>query len=370
MKRFALASAALCLLLLGVGPSYAQQTKNQQVVSVFREVVARPSQSTVRVLVNGKEAALGAVVADCVPILLYDPGAHVIACVHAGWRGTVARVTGAALAAMATLGTRPGDVIAGIGPAIGPDRYQVGEEVAQAVRECFGERAGQVIRPDGTGRWLCDLWSANQRGGRWVLAALPAVVLVALALFLVPTKPVASALLVAAVAAAPRVQKFLGAPVFAFLGRASFGLYLVHMPVFCSLGCGVYLFLCRRAGWVHSTAGLAASAISLMGSVLAAWLFYRLVDGPAIVTGTLRLYLFWNTVTPTISVFRSSLGRKTSAIRSSFHTQSAFTTTSVTNAGAERGTITRSSTRKCVAPSVSDDSISSRGIARKNAVSM
>src|SRR5215471_4812669 len=105
---------------------------------------------------------LGAVVADCVPMLLYDPGAQVIACVHAGWRGTVARVSGAALAAMATLGTKPRDVIAGIGPAIGPDRYQVGEEVAQAVHECFGERASLVIRPDGTGRWLCDLWSANR----------------------------------------------------------------------------------------------------------------------------------------------------------------------------------------------------------------
>ena len=105
---------------------------------------------------------LGAVVADCVPILLYDPGAHVVACVHAGWRGTVAGVTGAALAAMTALGTRPADVIAGIGPAIGPDRYQVGEEVAAAVRECFGARATQVIRPDGTGRWRCDLWSANR----------------------------------------------------------------------------------------------------------------------------------------------------------------------------------------------------------------
>jgi YfiH family protein len=101
-------------------------------------------------------------VADCVPIVLYDPGAHVLACVHAGWRGTVAGVTGAALAAMAALGTRPADVVAGLGPAIGPDRYQVGEEVAQAVRERFGGRTGQVIRPDGTGRWLCDLWSANR----------------------------------------------------------------------------------------------------------------------------------------------------------------------------------------------------------------
>jgi YfiH family protein len=106
--------------------------------------------------------ALGAVVADCVPIVLYDPGAHVIACVHAGWRGTAARVTDAALAAMVTLGTRPADVIAGIGPAIGPDRYQVGEDVAAAARECFGERAPLVIRPDGTGRWLFDLWSANR----------------------------------------------------------------------------------------------------------------------------------------------------------------------------------------------------------------
>jgi YfiH family protein len=106
--------------------------------------------------------ALGALVADCVPIVLYDPAAHVLACVHAGWRGTVARVTGAALAAMAALGTRPGDVVAGIGPAIGPDRYQVGEDVAAAARECFGEHAPLVIRPDGTGRWLFDLWSANR----------------------------------------------------------------------------------------------------------------------------------------------------------------------------------------------------------------
>ena len=57
-----------------------------------------------------------------------------LACVHAGWRGTVAGVTGAALDAMAALGTRPGDVIAGIGPAIGPDRYQVGEDLSRRRR--------------------------------------------------------------------------------------------------------------------------------------------------------------------------------------------------------------------------------------------
>ena len=105
---------------------------------------------------------LAVLVADCVPIVIYDPRAHVLACVHAGWRGTVARVTEATLATMAILGARPQDVIAGIGPAIGPDRYQVGAEVAQAARETFGDRASLVLRPDGTGRWLFDLWAANR----------------------------------------------------------------------------------------------------------------------------------------------------------------------------------------------------------------
>jgi hypothetical protein len=103
---------------------------------------------------------LAVLVADCVPVVLYDPRARVLACVHAGWRGTVARATGAALAAMETLGARPADVRAGIGPAIGPDRYQVGAEVADAARDAFGPRA--FLRPDGTGAWLFDLWAANR----------------------------------------------------------------------------------------------------------------------------------------------------------------------------------------------------------------
>lgn len=101
-------------------------------------------------------------VADCVPIVLYDPGAHVLACVHAGWRGTVRRVTEAAVTAMAALGSRPGDIRAALGPAIEADRYQVGDEVAEAAREAFGSTAGTIVRPDGTGRWLFDLWAANR----------------------------------------------------------------------------------------------------------------------------------------------------------------------------------------------------------------
>jgi YfiH family protein len=93
---------------------------------------------------------LAILVADCVPIVLYDPAAHVLACVHAGWRGTVARTAQAALAAMRSLGTRPEDVIAGIGPSVAAGSYQVGEEVAAAARNAFGEEVVGTAR-DGSG---------------------------------------------------------------------------------------------------------------------------------------------------------------------------------------------------------------------------
>lgn len=106
---------------------------------------------------------LAILAADCVPVVLYDP-AGMLACVHAGWRGTVARACAAAVDAMVRLGARSADIVAGIGPAIGADRYQVGPEVAAAAEAEFGaaSEAEGVIRPDGTGRWLFGLAAANR----------------------------------------------------------------------------------------------------------------------------------------------------------------------------------------------------------------
>jgi hypothetical protein len=102
-------------------------------------------------------------VADCVPVILYDPVAHVLACVHAGWRGTVAHVAQAAITAMRPLGASAQNVIAGIGPAISPTAYQVGEQVTAAAREAFGPRADALLRPAGPGHWTFDLWAANRQ---------------------------------------------------------------------------------------------------------------------------------------------------------------------------------------------------------------
>jgi YfiH family protein len=89
--------------------------------------------------------------ADCQPIFLVDPGRQghgpAVAVVHAGWRGTVADVVGATLAAMqAAYGTHPGDVHAALGPAIQSCCYGVGEEVAAAWRNRAGGDASAALK--------------------------------------------------------------------------------------------------------------------------------------------------------------------------------------------------------------------------------
>ncbi len=99
--------------------------------------------------------------ADCVPILLYDPRRPAVGVVHAGWRGTLARVAPAAVQAMTErYGSRPGDLIAGIGPSIGPCHYSVGPEVVEQTRQAFPE-AGDELLPRVNGGHHLDLWAAN-----------------------------------------------------------------------------------------------------------------------------------------------------------------------------------------------------------------
>jgi len=71
--------------------------------------------------------------ADCIPLLLYDPRHHAVCAIHAGWRGTVARIAEKAASAMTeTYGTQPSDLVAQIGPGISLDSFEVGQEVYDA----------------------------------------------------------------------------------------------------------------------------------------------------------------------------------------------------------------------------------------------
>ena len=108
--------------------------------------------------------ALGVRVADCVPILLADPGAKVIAAVHAGWRGTVGDIVGKTVRKMCYLGASAEDIHAAIGPHISMANYEVGEEVARAVLEVVGEENLTLrhLRPAGeSGKFLCGLGAVN-----------------------------------------------------------------------------------------------------------------------------------------------------------------------------------------------------------------
>ncbi len=98
--------------------------------------------------------AIGVVVADCVPLLLYDPEHHVAAAVHAGWRGTAAEIAAKAVRTMVQhCGTRPGSLVAGIGPAIGRCCYEVSGEIARVL----------PTAEERDGRWCADLVEANRR---------------------------------------------------------------------------------------------------------------------------------------------------------------------------------------------------------------
>jgi YfiH family protein len=104
--------------------------------------------------------------ADCAPVLLFDPQRRVVGLAHAGWKGTLAKISAAmARAMMERYGSRPYELIAGVGPAIGPCHYAVGPEVVEQTRAAFPRAADELLIPVNGGYHL-DLWTANVRALR------------------------------------------------------------------------------------------------------------------------------------------------------------------------------------------------------------
>ena len=126
-----------------------------------RDLAEKPLQADI-ITTDNPKVTLFMRYADCVPLLFHDPKKGVVALSHAGWLGTVRGVATATLAAMRQrYGTDPRDVRAAIGPSIGPDHYEVGEDVAEKVRAAYGVRAESLLEPHGE-RFHLDLWKANR----------------------------------------------------------------------------------------------------------------------------------------------------------------------------------------------------------------
>jgi hypothetical protein len=103
---------------------------------------------------------IGVSTADCVPILIYDTHARAIAAAHAGWRGTVARIGSKTVAAMLQrYSMSAADLKVVIGPSIGPDAFEVGDEVYEAFSQAGFDMNEIAFKRNG--KWHIDLWQAN-----------------------------------------------------------------------------------------------------------------------------------------------------------------------------------------------------------------
>lgn len=97
--------------------------------------------------------------ADCVPIVLYDPVRVALGLVHAGWKGTVGGIVGKAVDSMVRVfGSDPRQIVAAIGPAVGPCCYEVGPDVIEVIRSSGLESSALTMRD----RVHFDLWAANR----------------------------------------------------------------------------------------------------------------------------------------------------------------------------------------------------------------
>jgi YfiH family protein len=119
-------------------------------------------EDTDAMVTNGVDICLVILVADCVPMLFFDPVHKAIGIAHAGWRGTLHCIAQNTVKTMeSAFGSSPGDIIVGIGPSIGPCCYRVGPEVISRVDNAFHTTKELIVNKPGNGTGYFDLWKAN-----------------------------------------------------------------------------------------------------------------------------------------------------------------------------------------------------------------
>lgn len=132
------------------------------VVAVTSGFSSPPEFKADAILTDQPDITLFMRFADCVPILLHDPRKGVVGIVHAGWQGTVKKILREAIRTMqAAYNSNPADILAAIGPSIGPDHYEIGENVIGRVHASFKGDAPSLLLPHNE-RVHFNLWAANR----------------------------------------------------------------------------------------------------------------------------------------------------------------------------------------------------------------
>lgn len=157
---------------LGLGPLTVADQQHLRTVAVIDDELAGAGHgsladatsrlpATDALVTDRSGVALAILVADCAPVVLYDPRVRALGVAHVGRSGAVVDVIGATVATMAaTFGTRPADLLAGIGPCIGTDHYEIGGPQEAETRAAFGD---DLLHDTTPGHARFDLLGAVRR---------------------------------------------------------------------------------------------------------------------------------------------------------------------------------------------------------------
>ena len=144
---------------IGRDPAFLRQVHGAAIVTADRGGLA--GQADV-IMTDQRALPLAIFTADCLPIIVYDPGAHRLTMAHAGWRGTVEAAARVAADALTRAGGTPDRFVAAIGPAIGPCCYEVDEPVITPLAAAFPKEWPDWVAAVGPGKWMLDLAAANE----------------------------------------------------------------------------------------------------------------------------------------------------------------------------------------------------------------
>ena len=141
--------------VLGREPVWLNQVHGLRVVDLDQEAVGNRPPDADASLTRRNEVACVVMTADCLPVLFCDEAGTVVAAAHAGWRGLCHGVLEATIEAMAVPARQ---LMAYLGPAIGPMAFEVGDEVRTAFVDQSADYA-RCFQPLREGKWLADLYS-------------------------------------------------------------------------------------------------------------------------------------------------------------------------------------------------------------------
>jgi len=132
-------------------PAWLRQVHSARVVETGRE----PNPEADAAFTRQPVQVCAVLTADCLPVLFCDRAGSVVAAAHAGWRGLAGGVLEATVAAMQV---PPGEVLAWMGAAIGPQAFEVGDEVRQAFIAQHAAASGAFVPQPTPGKWLADIY--------------------------------------------------------------------------------------------------------------------------------------------------------------------------------------------------------------------